>query len=64
MTEQEEPEYLAAQKRLRKWRKSELERKLAEIPAPVHRPNVRPDPLNTTDPLGIGSAGTKKKVQR
>jgi hypothetical protein len=55
-------EYEEARVRLRERRKAELARSRAPIPKveTVRRVN----PLDTGDPLGIGSAGTRKKVQR
>jgi hypothetical protein len=62
--QEEEREYQEASARLRVWRKSELLRKLAAIPKPPPPASPRPNVLDLVDPLGIGSAGTRKKVQR
>lgn len=46
MIERESREYLAAVARLKKWRKAELNRALAEVPKPAPKPATKPHPLN------------------
>jgi hypothetical protein len=62
----ESREYLAAVARLKKWRKAELNRALAEVPKPAPKTPVKPHPLNeptprrystyTESPMGRGLA--------